>query len=227
MTQQTEATREVASQKRHWDPPDWRQNPKRPGRQRSRPEGTLPSVARQSDHTTCSTASCALLAPQTRSHLPVQRHLWITGRGAAEPVDNWPCLSKPEITKLVTDEQAAVAAGRCAISTMVSVSVVPKTSVQSSGTPLSQEATRIQFVQFLVVHIAITRNWPSRLSQESTPVGEIPCRTTPDMRDQCPSLELKDRCKCSSPVRITDRPGRTTPADPKTSRLSSRKWHIQ
>jgi len=50
----------------------------------------------------------------------VQRHLWITGRDAAEPVDNWPCLSKPEITKLVTDEQAAVAAEEhSAISTMV------------------------------------------------------------------------------------------------------------
>ena len=40
----------------------------------------------------------------------------------------------------------------------------------------SQSASRtqrpeVQLVQFLVVHIAITRNWPSRLSQESTPVG--------------------------------------------------------
>ena len=133
MTQQTEATREVASQKRHWDPPDWRQNPKRPGRQRSRPEGTLPSVARQSDHIASSPVSCALLAPQTRSHLPVQRHLWITGRGAAEPVDNWPSPHETRTVGLVTNEQAAVAAGRCAISTMDTVIVVPKTSVQSSG----------------------------------------------------------------------------------------------
>jgi hypothetical protein len=103
---------------------------------------------------------------------PTQQNLWITG------------YDRNQMRKPPAPPNPTSGCGRRVQLTDVEVQLA-----QSASLPQRPE---VQLVQFLVVHIAITRNWPSRLSQESTPVGAATDRTISGEEPWYEVVEVED-----------------------------------
>jgi len=205
-----------------------------------------PTVATRTDPSQCRPTSRSVCGLQPHPMFPHTHSACLSEIRpvyAATPVDNWPRRSatcgKPghapspkQQPHSPINQQAAVAAeyGVPAVRRDGRYEAVDPEDpvIQSGSRRFLRKRPGIQIVQFLVVHIAITRNWPSRLSQESTPVGAATFRFVQSKLVIPDARKLKYRCCVQLASQTVVRAaGRTTPADPNQSGLSSRKCRIQ